>query len=421
MLRTVVRRCGSIVALCVCLPATAGAQAGQPAPHDHTQMQHDTPATWHLMQDGVVYAEFNHQGGPRGGDEFVAPNWWMGMATRAVRKSQLTFTAMLSLDAATVGKSGYGEIFQVGETLDGRPLVDRQHPHDLFMQLAAIWKTPLSATTSLTLAGGPVGEPALGPVAFMHRPSAAENPFAALGHHVFDSTHIAFGVVTAAVERGRWTLEGSLFNGREPDEDRWDFDPGKLDSVSGRLWFRPDDRWELQASTGHLTEPEELEPGDVQRTTASAAWFKVNGEDFGAVTVGYGINVAHGTNRQSTFAEGTRRSGKNSIFGRAELVEVETAALLDPDEHSAAESPAKNTVGAFTAGAVHDLLRWRGFEGGVGASVSFYAVPDVLQATHGRHPVSYQLFFRLRPPTGGMGRMWNMRMSRPIAAAPMHH
>ena len=419
MVRIFVRRCSGIIALCLWLPATAGAQAGQPAPHDHAQMQHDMPATWHLMQDGVVYAEFNHQGGPRGGDEFVAPNWWMGMATHTVRKSELTFTAMLSLDAATVGKSGYGEIFQVGETLDGRPLVDRQHPHDLFMQLAAIWKTPLSATTSLTLAGAPVGEPALGPVAFMHRPSAAENPFAALGHHIFDSTHIAFGVVTAAVERGRWTVEGSLFNGREPDENRWDFDLGRLDSVSGRLWFRPNEQWELQASTGHLTEPEELEPGDVQRTTASAAWFKVDGEDFSAVTAGYGVNVAHETNRQSVFAEGTRRSGKNSIFGRAELVEVETAKLLDGDHHSSEESPAKSPVGAFTAGAVRDVLRWRGFEGGVGASVSFYAVPGVLKETHGRHPVSYQLFFRLRPPTGGMGRMWNMRMSRPMSSGPM--
>ena len=424
MLRIFVRRCSGIIALCVCVPASAGAQAAQPAPHDHAQMQHDMPATWHLMQDGVVYAEFNHQGGPRGGDEFVAPNWWMGMATRAVRKSELTFTAMLSLDAATVGKSGYGEIFQVGETLDGRPLVDRQHPHDLFMQLAAIWKTPLSATTSLTLAGAPVGEPALGPVAFMHRPSAAENPFAALGHHIFDSTHIAFGVVTAAVERRRWTVEGSLFNGREPDENRWDFDPGKLDSVSGRLWFRPNEQWELQASTGHLTEPEELEPGNVQRTTASAAWFKVVGDDFSAVTAGYGVNVAHETNRQSVFAEGTRRSRQNSIFGRAELVEVETAKLLDGDHHSADEAPAKSTVGAFTAGVVRDVLRWRGFEGGVGASVSLYAVPDVLKETHGGHPVSYQVFFRLRPPTGGMGRMWNMRMSRPMAAGPMqmqHH
>jgi hypothetical protein len=404
--------------------ASARAQTA-PAPHDHAQMQHDAAAAgWRFMQDGIVYAEFNHQGGPRGGDEFVAPNWWMGMATRPAGKSELTLTTMLSLDPATVGKDGYGEIFQVGEALGGRPLVDRQHPHDLFMQLAAVWRTPLSATTSWTLAGGLAGEPALGPVAFMHRPSAAENPFAALGHHTFDSTHVAFGVVTAAIDRGPLTVEASLFNAREPDEDRWDLDLGRLDSISGRVWVRPNERWELQASTGHLVDPEELEPGIVQRTTASASWFSRAGDDFSAVTAGYGVNAAHETRRQSVFAEGTRRAGKHAIFGRAEFVEVETAKLLDAGGHGDPHrAEGKDPVGAFTAGAIRDVVRWRGFEGGMGASVTFYAVPDVLQATHGRHPVSFQLFFRVRPPAGAMGRMWNMRMSRPmsVGATGMPH
>src|SRR5206468_8989554 len=140
-----------------------------------------------------------------------------------------TFNMMLSLDPATVGKRGYGEIFQVGEAAGGQPLVDRQHPHDLFMQLAAVWRTPITNGTGLTLAGGPVGEPALGPVAFMHRASAAEYPFASLGHHTFDSTHIAFGMITAAVDHGPWIVEGSIFNGREPDENRWNVDFGALD------------------------------------------------------------------------------------------------------------------------------------------------------------------------------------------------
>ena len=141
------------------------------------------------MQDGVVFANFNHQGGPRGGSEFVVPNWWMGMAGRDTGRGRVTLTGMLSLDPATVGKDGYREIFQAGEALDGQPLIDRQHPHDFFMQLAAIWRIPITSSTGLTFAGGPVGEPALGPVAFMHRPSAVDNPTAPLGHHTFDSTH----------------------------------------------------------------------------------------------------------------------------------------------------------------------------------------------------------------------------------------
>src|SRR5258708_10083183 len=117
------------------------------------------------------------------------------------------------------------------------------------MQLAAGWGVPVTEATAFILAGGPVGEPALGPVAFMHRASAAENPAAPLSHHNFDSTHIAFGVVTAAVDHGPWVLEGSVFNGREPDENRWDFDFRRLDSVSGRLWYPPPPTWRFQVPT----------------------------------------------------------------------------------------------------------------------------------------------------------------------------
>jgi hypothetical protein len=145
------------------------------------QMQHDHESgvmlgDWHLMQDGNVFVMFNHQGGDRGGDELKSPNWWMGMFSRDAGQGRLTISTMFSLDPATVGNEGYGELFQVGETYNGAPLVDRQHPHDFLMQLAAIWRVPLNDRVHLTLAGAPVGEPALGPVAFMHRRSAAEIP-----------------------------------------------------------------------------------------------------------------------------------------------------------------------------------------------------------------------------------------------------
>jgi hypothetical protein len=288
------------------------------------------------------------------------------------------------------------------------------------MQLAAIWRMPVSSTTGLTLAGGPAGEPALGPVAFMHRASAADNPFAALGHHVFDSTHIAFGVVTAAVDHGPWLVEGSIFNGREPDENRWNIDLGRLDSASARVWYRPTAEWEFQVSSGHLIDPEELDPGNVQRTTASAGWFTRDGADFTAVTAGYGMNAAHEAHRQSVFGEAARRTGRHSLFARAELVQVETAKLLNDSQLARSAAAALvDPVGALTVGGVRDLGQWRGFEGGFGAGVTLYAVPEALKATHGRHPVSFQLFFRLRPPAGSNGRMWNMRMSQPMAGHEM--
>lgn len=381
------------------------------------------PTGWQFLQDGVAFGLFNHQGGPRGDDEFKVPNWWMGVLTRRVGSSRLTLNGMFSLDLVTAGQLGYGQIFQVGEAvaLDGRPLIDRQHPHDLLMQLAAIWRTPATSKTGLTIAGAPAGEPALGPVAFIHRASATEYPFATLSHHTFDSTHIAYGVITAALDHGPWIVEASVFNGREPDEIRWDIDFGSLDSVSGRVWYRPTDRWEFQASTGHLRHPEELRPGNTQRTTTSASWFKREGTDFTAVTVAYGVNVTDDASRHAVFGEATRHVGLNSVFGRVEILQVETNVLLTfaiPSSHDAAAQT--EAVGVLTIGGVRDVVRWHGFEAGVGAGMTVYAVPDPLKVTHGEHPVSFQVFFRLRPSAGTIGRMWNLRMSQPIVEHRAH-
>lgn len=416
-------RLAMYTALVWCITTTVAvaedAAADRVAPPGEPAQMNMSMASWQFMQDGVLFAEFNHQGGARGGDQFVAPNWWMGMAGRGTSCGQLTLTSMLSLDPATVGKDGYREVFQAGEALNGRPLIDRQHPHDFFMQLAAVWRFPLSASTGLTLAGAPVGEPALGPVAFMHRASAADNPTAPLSHHTFDSTHIAFGVVTAAIDSGPFVLEGSIFNGREPDEKRWDFDFGRLDSVSGRLWFKPNSEWEFQVSTGHLKSPEQLELGNVERTTASASWTQRNASDMSSVAVGYGRNdTDHGT-RQAVFVEGTRHVGPDTIYGRFEGLQVETA-LLQTD--LILESPladVKDPVFAFTVGGVRDVLQTGGFEGGIGADVTFFGVPTSLQPAYGTHPMSFHVFFRLRPPAGSMGRMSNMRMSQPMAGHRM--
>ena len=405
----------------------AGDAAAQTQSSNHQDAQRSQtttePTGWQFVQDGVAFGLFNHQGGPRGVDEFTVPNWWMGVLTRRVGSSRLTLNGMFSLDLVTAGQLGYGQIFQVGEAvaLDGRPLIDRQHPHDLVMQLAAIWRTPVTSKTGLTIASAAAGEPALGPVAFTHRASAAEYPFATLSYHTFDSTDIAYGVITAALDHGPWVVEASIFNGREPDEVRWDVDFAALDSVSGRVWYRPTDRWEFQASTGHLRHPEELRPGNTQRTTTSASWFKREGTDFMAVTVAYGVNVTADASRHAVFGEATRHVGLNSVFGRVEMLQVETNLLLTfaiPSTHEAAAQ--KEAVGALTIGGVRDVVRWHGFEGGVGAGMTVYAVPEPLKVTHGEHPVSFQVFFRLRPSAGGMGRLWNLRMSQPMVDHPAH-
>lgn len=400
-------------------PTSAAKPAATSDPHAGHQMAPSQKMTtteapgWMPMQDGVIYGLFNSQGGPRGGREFVVPNWWMGMATKEKGRHTIGLNAMFSLDPATVGDAGYREIFQVGEALDGKPLIDHQHPHDFVMQLAGSWRIKLGDKSSLTFAGGPAGEPTLGPVAFMHRASAAGLILAPLGHHTFDSTHISYGVVSAAFERGPWIVEASAFNGREPDDHRWDFDLGALDSTAARVWFRPNSSWEAQVSTGFLREPEELVPGNARRTTASLSWIRQGDDSLKAVTFGYGVNSAHHEHRHGFFGEFSLERGPNSVSSRVELQQVETEILLTgeiPADEDHVAAPA--SVVAVTFGGARRLLVWRGWEGAIGAHVTLYGVPDVLKQTYSSHPVSAQVFFRLRLPTLGMGRMWNMRMSR---------
>jgi len=240
------------------------------------------------MQDGVIFLTLNDQPKPLGATEFVSQNWWMGMAESAVGNGTLMFRGMLSLEPLTMGGDGYRELFQTGETYREQPLTNRQHPHDFVMQLTAAWRRPLSPRTSITVAGGPVGEATLGPVAFMHRLSAAENPFAPLGHHTFDSTHIVKGIIAARFNHGPIAIEGSVFHGGEPDEHRWGIsDIGALDSWATRVWFQPDEHWAFQVSHGFLEKPEALEPGNVRRTTASMSWLTESGARFTALTSGY--------------------------------------------------------------------------------------------------------------------------------------
>jgi hypothetical protein len=399
-------------------PTTSPPQEPAGHDHDHMNMNMDmdmgTSRGWHFMQDGIVFGLFNHQGGARGGHaEVKAPNWWMGMWGRPIGHQHLTFTTMVSLDPVTVGRKGYAELFQSGESLDGRPVVDRQHPHDFFMQLAGVWRAPLGGTTGLTIAGGPAGEPALGPVAFMHRASAAENPTAPLGHHTFDSTHISYGVVTAAVDHGPWTVEGSLFNGREPDEHRWNLDLGPLDSVSSRVWFRPNAEWEFQASSGFLNNPEALDPVDVVRTTISGSWLRRQDADFTAVTAGVGVNRTNADHHGSFFTEATRRTGLNTVYGRFEAHEPEMSLLLTGQLPATPQPIDRHgTLLALTIGGVRDVGRGRGLELGLGGDLSVYRVPDVLRTGGYGRPVSFRLFLRLRP--AGSGRMWNARMAHPM-------
>lgn len=394
-------------------PAPVQTPAAPPQEHVHSE---PAAGAWHFMQDGAAFLTFNRQGGPRGDTEVISQNWWMGMASRSAGRGRLSFSLMLSLDPLTQYGDGYAALFQTGETWEGRPIIDRQHPHDFLMQAALTWRAPIGGGYNLTLSGAPVGEPTLGPVAFMHRQSAAENSAAPLAHHTLDSTHIAHGVIAAGIDKNEWAVESSLFRGREPDAQRWDLmDPGPLDSWAIRAWYRPSAALEFQASYGFLNEPEELEHVDVRRTTVSGSWLSAReGDRWTAVTAAFGRNDKPGGGNVAWLAEATRRSGRLALFTRAEVVQVETDLLLTgAHAHAHDDEPApRDWVSALTLGVTHDVKAWRGFEIAAGADVTAYRVPSTLQPSYGDSPVSFHLFLRVRPPAA-MGRMWNHVMTRP--------
>ena len=411
-----------LIALALLAVDRPAALADQEAQAPHAGMHHDQPSPgWQFMQDGAVFLMFNNQGGPRGETEIKAPNWWMGMASRKAGRGQLTLNLMLSLDPATVGAQGYSEIFQVGETYNGDPLIDHQHPHDFLMQASAVYRLPLTKGVRLTLAGAPVGEPALGPVAYMHRLSSYENPIAPLSHHTLDSTHVAMEVFTASIDRGPIQVEGSAFRGAEPDEQRWDLmDPGAIDSWSARVWYRPSPSWSFQVSRGFLNEPEASEEGDVRRTTASGSWTRVRDTGWTAVTAAWGQNQKLGGDYNAFLLEATHAFGRQlTIFGRLEHNQVETDVLrfgvhLAQGGRKKAHVVLPGTidyVSALTLGGSRTFWTPRSWDFAAGGDVAAYGVPSVLEPTHGAHPVSFHLYFRVRIPSSH--RMTEMTMTNP--------
>jgi hypothetical protein len=383
------------------LPTCADAQDNPPPP----------PPAWTTSVDGQAFVTFNRQGGSRGHTELRSQNWLMAMASRPLGSGTLTLSGMVTAEPLTVGLAGYSEIGQVGEAYHGLQVTDHQHPHDLLMQAAAAWRLPITDRTAVTFAAAPVGEAALGPVAFMHRASSAENPTAPLSHHIFDSTHLTNGVVLGRVDQGPVSVEASIFRGRETDEDRYDVDLGALDSWSTRVWLRPTTTWTIQASHGFLHEPEQLEPGNQRRTNASVSWFRARESNYSAVTAAVGWTNRQYSTVHAVLLEGTHHAGATSIYGRYEHVIVETEILLFPEVvHRPHPGELVDPIDAFTGGTVRDIARGKGLVMGLGGDVTYYRLPPLLQLTHEAHPVSFHLFFRIAPASLS-GRMWNTTMA----------
>lgn len=371
----------------------AGSGTGwQPASvPDHLWMT--SRGQWDLMAHGVVFLTYNQQGGPRGAGKAESVNWLMLMEQHKLGRGTVLFREMFSAESLTSPHPGFPELFQTGETYHGQPLVDHQHPHNVFAELSGYYSLALARKVAWLLYGGPSAEPALGPVTYIHRTSASELPAAPLSHHLQDSTHTSFGVVTSGVVIDRFKLEGSVFNGREPNEERWSIQLGALDSWSARASVAPSRNWTAQYSYGRLLHPEAAEPGNEKRQSGSIEYNRPFVEGNWATTVVWGRKHKDetATNLNSYLLESTvnfKRS--NYAYTRLELVDKDE---LFPE---AAVHPAYR-IGAITFGGVRDLLRRQAWQLGLGADVTFYNKPAVLDSAYGANPVSFRVFLRLRP------------------------
>lgn len=351
---------------------------------------------WFWMAHGSAVGGFNHQDGPLGTNTWTAPNWAMLMGSRYLGPGTLDLRLMGSLEPLTLPPGGEPELFQTGETYLGQPLVNKQHPHDLFMELAALYSWKLDDANSVFFYGAPAGEPALGPTAFMHRASAEDNHWAPLAHHLEDSTHISYGVGTVGYHHAPFQIEGSIFNGREPDENRWNFDFGPLDSYAARLTYFPDPHWVAQVSSGHLVSPEALEPGqDVNRTTASITNVQNWAGNTLSTSLIWGQNVEHGgaLALQGYTAESQLDLGRqNHLYGRFELLDKDLSTV------PGLQTAGIQRVGALTLGGVRDFLDNDKVAIGLGADATVYSKDAEVSNVYGFNPVSFQVYLRLRPP-----------------------
>jgi hypothetical protein len=364
--------------------------AWQPDASERSGM-HATSGDWMLMLHGTLNLVYDHQSGPRGNEKTFASGMLMGMARRPLGNGTLQFRTSLSPDPI-MGKRGYPLLLATGETANGSDrLIDRQHPHDLLMELSASVSQNIGPKSSVFLYAGLPGEPAFGPPAFMHREAIMDSPEAPISHHWLDSTHISFGVVTTGVVLNRVKLEISRFNGREPDQHRLNIETGPLDSTAVRLSWNPTRTLSLQGSWGHFTDPEQLEPGVNQnRLSASVLWADEIASGWkGAATLAWGHKSVEGHHDDALAAEASVKHGAWTIFGRGEL--ARNRELIDVDDGPAFR------VGKVSLGGIRDFQVGKHLALGAGALFSLNFVPDSLAPRYGgNNPTGAMGFVRLK-------------------------
>jgi hypothetical protein len=364
-----------------------------------------TKGKWTLMFHANVFVLDEQQSSPRGGDKFFSTNYFMGMAQRHLGPGVFTARAMLSLEPATITGRQYPLLFQQGETAFGKPIVDGQHPHNFFMEIAALYDLKLGKNGLVSFYAAPIGDPAIGPMAYPHRASASEDPVATLGHHQEDSTHIAEDIITVGAAYRIARIEASGFHGREPNENRWNISQGKIDSWSARLTIQPGKNWSGQYSYARIASPEALYPAENQeRMTASIMYNRPsrNGNWANSVIWGRTKSLADNSKFNSYALESTLRfHTRNYIWTRIENAERSNELLLgeNPLPPNFMEQPI-GRVQAYTLGYDREFNLIPRLATALGAQATIYGVGEKLNTVYGSHPGGVAIFIRVRPFSG---------------------
>jgi hypothetical protein len=424
-----------ILVLFSLVPTRVAAQDQPPAPMPPTHHHEAAPTSdtgWSWATDANVFAGYNYQ--ERLFADFAAiesQNWFMLTGAHKAGPGRLTVTGMLSLEPLTIGRLVYAgdggmdrvyatsptgkrvpfggspQIFQTGESWQGVPLVNIQHPHDLIMGLGVTYRIAQSQV-AYVFGADLVGSPTLGPTPFMHRESARDNPQVPVTHHDLDSTHISEGVVRAGVEKGPMTFEASVFRGEEPDQDdnRYNIEKPMLDSWAARVSWRQGP-WQAQFSGGRLRKPEWFEPYENTKLTASIEYNGAIASRPLAATLAWGHHVED--NGFNDHADGyllewdLRATDRLSIYGRAENSTKEIFGLgLHPTGFN--HKHFYSHIDPLTVGFVHDIAPARYGRLGIGADATVYRMSeDLIQYFDGSR--SFHVFLRWRPLRSSMAHV----------------
>lgn len=373
-------------------PAEGSGTARLPANEGgHTGLHIDAGDDWMVMAHGFAWGVYSDQSGPRGDEKATIQSMLMLSGEKDTGWGRIQLKSMMSLEPL-MSNRGYPNLFATGETAGGEPLVDRQHPHDLFMELAARVDIDVGDDDErIFLYGGPVGEPAIGPSAFMHRGSARYNPEAPITHHWFDSTHITYGVATWGYQTRKFQLEGSLFTGREPDEKRWNIEKPRFDSWAVRGTWTPTPDWALQVGHARLKEPETQHLGENEhRTTASVQY--ANGKGLSASAAFSAKNRDPGDTLTAYLAEvNWDIDHHHTLFGRIENVKNDE--LFSDHDDPLHDVPFRVTK--FQAGYAYRIPLTGPLNLALGGSVAAFDKPRLLDAAYGKNPIGATVFARL--------------------------